>query len=202
MVVPLTFIPTGYFVDAITSKSAMRRIFRRKRDEYVAGLAPQDLKIAFSAAPSPLKSLFIAGKTVAAYVAIGSEADPFALLRTAHDAGCHTTLPYVTSKVAPMQFLRWAPGEPLETGPFGLIQPAVSNAIVKPDVVLVPLVAFDTGLARLGQGAGHYDRALSVLSDVVTVGIAWSVQKSDFVPTDPWDIPLDYMLTEKEWMTS
>jgi 5-formyltetrahydrofolate cyclo-ligase len=180
----------------------MRRIFRRKRDEYVSGLAPQDLKIAFSAAPSPLKSMFTLGKTVAAYVAIGSEADPFALLRAAHEAGCKTALPYVTSKISPMLFHDWSPGERLETGPFGLIQPPADNKVVIPDIVLVPLVAFDVRLARLGQGAGHYDRALSILSDVTTVGISWSVQKCDFIPVDPWDVPLDYILTEKEWMTS
>ena len=180
----------------------MRRIYRRKRDEFVAALSPQEAKIAFSVAPSPLKSLFTAGRTVAAYVALGSEADPFALLRAAHDAGCRTALPHVTSKASPMQFLSWSPGEPLETGPFGLIQPLASNAAVAPDIVLAPLVAFDNRLARLGQGAGHYDRALSILSGVTVVGVAWSVQKTDFVPTDPWDIPLDYILTEKEWMTS
>lgn len=180
----------------------MRRIYRRRRDEYVAGLAPQDLNIAFSMAPSPLKSLFSAGKTVSAYVAMGSEADPYALLRAARDAGCHTALPHVTSKVAPMRFLEWSPGEPLETGPFGLIQPISTNVEVTPNIVLVPLVAFDFRMARLGQGAGHYDRALSLLSGAVTVGIAWSVQQTDFIPVDPWDVPLDYVLTEKEWMTS
>jgi 5-formyltetrahydrofolate cyclo-ligase len=180
----------------------MRRIFRRKRDEFVAGLSSQDAQIAFSVAPSPLRALFTAGKTVAAYVAIGSEADPFALLRAAHDAGCKTALPHVTSKLSPMRFLSWAPGEPLETGPFDLIQPLESSPAVTPDIVLAPLVAFDRRLARLGQGAGHYDRALSIMDNVITIGIAWSVQETDLIPADPWDIPLDYILTEKEWMTS
>jgi 5-formyltetrahydrofolate cyclo-ligase len=180
----------------------MRRIFRRKRDEYVAALTPQDLKIAFSAAPSPLKIIFATGKTVAAYVGIGSEADPFALLRAAQAAGCTTVLPYVTSKVSPMQFLRWSPGDPLESGPFGLIQPLADNPVVMPEIVLVPLVAFDARLTRLGQGAGHYDRALSLMPKATTIGIAWSVQHADFIPADPWDIPLDYVLTEKEWIKS
>jgi 5-formyltetrahydrofolate cyclo-ligase len=201
MVVPLTLFDR-VIVKAITSKSAMRRIFRRKRDEFVAALSPQDLKIAFSAAPSPLKTIFAPGKTVAAYVGICSEADPFALLRAAHAAGCNTALPYVTSKVSPMQFLDWSPGEPLESGPFGLIQPLAATRATRPDIVLVPLVAFDRRLTRLGQGAGHYDRALSVIPEATTVGIAWSVQCADFIPADPWDIPLDYILTEKEWIIS
>ncbi len=177
-------------------------MYRRKRDDFVAPLAPQDLKIAFSVAPSPLKSLFAAGKTVAAYVAIGSEANPAALLHAAQEAGCVTALPYVTSAISPMQFLCWSPGDPLHPGPFGLMQPLSDCAPVKPDIVLVPLVAFDAKLNRLGQGAGHYDRALSILPSATTIGIAWSVQKADFIPADPWDIPLNYILTEKEWMTS
>ncbi len=180
----------------------MRRIYRRKRDEFSAALSPRERSIAFSVAPSPLKALLTTGLTVAAYIPIGSEADPMALLRAAHDAGCKTALPHVVSKVSPMQFLEWSPGEPLETGPFGLIQPPTTKASVLPDVVLVPLIAFDRRLARLGQGAGHYDRALSVLDAVTAVGIAWSVQEADHIPTDPWDVPLDYVLTEKEWMTS
>ena len=67
--------------------------------------------------------------------------------------------------------------------------------------MLVPLVAFDVQLMRLGQGAGHYDRALSVLGDSTAVGIAWSVQQTDNLPLDPWDMPLDAVLTERSWIS-
>jgi 5-formyltetrahydrofolate cyclo-ligase len=53
----------------------------------------------------------------------------------------------------------------------------------------------------LGQGGGHYDRALSLLGQAITVGIAWSIQEIDFLPADPWDMPLNHILTEKEWIS-
>jgi 5-formyltetrahydrofolate cyclo-ligase len=184
-----------------TDKNDLRSIIRARRNAFVEGLSEQDKSLSFSAVPSPLKSLLSSDKSVAAYVPIGSEADPMALLRYAHDAGCKTSLPHVTSKISPMRFLLWQPDEPLEQGPFQLLQPNAENSEVTPDIILVPLVAFDRTLARLGQGAGHYDRALSILGSAYTIGIAWSVQEVDLVPIDPWDIPLDAILTEKEWIT-
>mgnify|MGYP003384274656 CR=1 FL=1 len=182
-------------------KSAMRRAFKAKRDDYVAKLPNTDAAISFSALPSPLRSLFSAAKTVAAYIAIGSEANPRALLRFAHDAGCMTALPHVTGRAAPMCFRQWQMTDPLIAGPFGLQQPIADAPQVTPDVILVPLVAFDRRLNRLGQGAGHYDRALSIIDNVIAIGVAWSVQEADLVPADPWDIPLSAILTEKEWIS-
>ncbi len=163
-------------------------------------LSEAELAIAFSQAPTPLSHFFGSGKIVAGYVAVGSEADPTHLLSAAINAGCTTAMPFVTSKTAPMKFLQWTPGDVMEDGPFGLKQPASSATMVAPDVILVPLLAFDANLCRLGQGAGHYDRALSILPDAVAIGIAWSVQKTDLLPSDPWDIPLDAILTEKAWI--
>ncbi len=125
-----------------------------------------------------------------------------ALIVAAHAAGCQTALPFIANAVTPMQFLVWEPGDTLETGSFGLQQPAMSSSAVKPDVILVPMIAFDRRGARLGQGGGHYDRALSLLPDAITVGIAWSAQEIDIVPADPWDIPLNHILTEKEWISA
>ena len=182
-------------------KSAMRREFRGKRDVFVARLSTQDMGLAFSATPSLLKSLFISNKVVVAYIPIGSEANPAAFLATAHEAGCKTALPHVTSAVAPMRFLQWQPGDELVEGAFGLMQPEEGAPTLTPDIALVPLVAFDRALNRLGQGAGHYDRALSVIDNVQTIGIAWSVQEAGAIPADPWDVPLDAILTEKEWIS-
>ncbi|MBK7163422.1 MAG: 5-formyltetrahydrofolate cyclo-ligase [Sphingomonadales bacterium] len=182
-------------------KSELRRKFRAKRDSFVANLTGGEAAIAFSCLPSPLAQMCSPGKTVAGYVAIGSEADPAKLLAAAADQGCALALPYVTSKASPMRFLRWQVGDPLDKGPFGLSQPRADAPEATPDVVLVPLVAFDVQLMRLGQGAGHYDRALSVLGDSTAVGIAWSVQQTDNLPLDPWDMPLDAVLTERSWIS-
>jgi 5-formyltetrahydrofolate cyclo-ligase len=188
-------------MDSAGGKSKLRREYREKRDRYLAGLSNQDLSLAFSSVPSPLRSLFTPDKIVAAYIQMASEANPQALLKFAGEAGCQTALPHVTSIAAPMRFLLWQPGDILEDGPFGLKQPKSDAPAVSPDIILVPLVAFDRSLNRLGQGAGHYDRALSLLDNAYTIGIAWSVQEAPFLTADPWDIPLDAILTEKEWIS-
>ena len=184
-----------------TDKATMRREYRQKRDDFVGGLTEQDRAIAFSQVPTPLSVFFRAGNIVAGYVAKDSEANPAALLAAAHARGCITALPHVISRAVPMQFLRWSPGDPLVAGPFGLLQPVADAEVVSPNVVLVPLVAFDNRLMRLGQGAGHYDRALSILADATAIGVAWSIQHAPAIEAEPWDVPMDAILTEKSWMT-
>ena len=159
------------------------------------------MRLAFSRLPSPLAALCTAGKTVAGYIAVGSEADPMRLMQATEERGCNLALPHIIGKAQPMRFLRWSSGDALEPGPFGLLQPRADAVEVHPDIVLTPLVAFDDSLMRLGQGAGHYDRALSLLDRAFTVGIAWSVQQCDALPADPWDIPLNAVLTEKSWIS-
>jgi 5-formyltetrahydrofolate cyclo-ligase len=181
-------------------KSELRVQYRALRADFADGLSKSERAIAFSKPPAPLAEHFKPGSTVAAYIPVGSEADPRSLLQQAHEAGCNTALPYVTSHAAPMQFLRWSPGSALHAGPFGLQQPDSAAEPCEPEVILVPLVAFDSRLMRLGQGAGHYDRALSLLEDAFSVGIAWSVQQAPSLPADPWDIPLNAILTEKAWI--
>jgi 5-formyltetrahydrofolate cyclo-ligase len=200
MVVPLPTLEEPPTVMHDMGKTALRRQFRQKRDTYVAGISRSELAIAFSRAPTPLKALFGPNTVVAGYVPIGSEADPRSLLADAEAAGCTLALPHVTSVAAPMRFLRWSIDAPLADGPFGLKQPESDTATAVPDVVLVPLVAFDGRLTRLGQGAGHYDRALSMLPDAVAIGVAWSIQEAEELPADPWDIPLHAIITEKAWI--
>lgn len=182
-------------------KAARRREYREKRDAFVTSLSPQDRQLSFSAVPSPLAAYLTSGKVIAGYVAQGSEADPSALLIEAYSRGCTVALPRVTSRASPMRFLRWSPDIALEPGPFGLQQPPADAEPCRPDLLLVPLVAFDSALMRLGQGAGHYDRALSLLDNAIAIGLAWSIQEAPAIEADPWDIPMDAILTEKAWIT-
>jgi 5-formyltetrahydrofolate cyclo-ligase len=183
------------------SKSVLRSEYRQKRSAYFEFMSPREKSICFSSAPSPLKQLFAQAKIVASYIPIGSEANANGLLEIAASMGCKTALPYVSSRASPMQFLSWNPGDTLIEGAFQLMQPDSAAPTVVPDLLLVPLVAFDRNLNRIGQGAGHYDRALSILDGAITVGVAWSVQEAPAIPADPWDIPLHAILTEKEWIT-
>ncbi len=188
-------------MSVLDEKTVLRRHFRTRRNQFVDMLAERERSLVFSALPSPLATLCKAGKAIAGYVPVGSEADPTGLLLAAERLGCDIVLPHVVSRIAPMRFLRWRLGDPLYEGPFGLQQPSDNAAEATPDIVIVPLLAFDDGLMRLGQGAGHYDRALSLLTDAIAIGLAWSVQHADTLPADPWDIPMDAVLTEKSWIT-
>ena len=181
------------------TKAALRAALRAKRDAFVT---EHHTPLAFSVAPAPLREWIGAAQCVSGYVPIGSEADPEALLTHAAAMGCATALPYVDRHPAvPMRFLGWAPGDPLVEGPFGLSQPSIEDSTeVEPDLILVPLIGFDRRLHRLGQGAGHYDRAFARFPDARRVGVAWSAQEIELVPDDPWDVPLDAVLTEREWI--
>lgn len=186
--------------DLQPDKSQLRTRFRAERDRFVSNLSAADRLRAFSVAPSPLTQLFAPDIVISAYHPTGSEADPLRLLAQAAEAGCKTALPHVTGRAAPMQFLRWGPNDPLVPGPFGLLQPDIDAEPCRPDIVLVPLLAFTDSGIRLGQGAGHYDRALSLLDGSKAIGIAWSIQQTEILPHDPWDVPLDAILTEKAWI--
>ena len=94
----------------------------------------------------------------------------------------------------PAKAFRFLAGDPLEPGPFGMMQPAKRHPVVQPDLVLVPLIAIDSEGTRLGRGKGHYDRALIGLkkNGARLIGIGWQLQRlADTIPADEWDVPLD-----------
>lgn len=175
-------------------KQTIRREVRAARDAFVASNP-----IALSP-PPVITDRFAPGVTVAAYLPIGSEADPAPLIAAARAAGATIALPHVEARSAPMRFLEWGVDGVLVSGPFGLIQPAADAPEVAPDIFLTPLVAYDRTLHRLGQGAGFYDRAFARYPDAWRVGVAWSVQQVAAVPTDPWDVPLHALLNEHEFL--
>lgn len=139
-------------------------------------------------------------RTIAGYCPDGGEVDPLPALRAAHDRGLVTALSHVSDRESPMRFLRWSPGDPLIPGLFGLLQPDADAPEIAPDLVLAPLVGFDRAMRRLGQGAGFYDRAFARLPAARRIGLAWSMQETDALPADPWDVPLHAVVTEKEWI--
>ncbi|MBW6525285.1 5-formyltetrahydrofolate cyclo-ligase [Sphingomonas sp. RHCKR7] len=179
----------------MADKRALRAAARAARDSFVAAGAP--------ALPCPREfvALLAPGLVVASYAPLGSEADPRALETAARAAGCLLALPHVVDRATPIRFLAWEADHALAAGPFGLRQPDGARDEVVPDLVLTPLVAFDAALNRIGQGAGHYDRAFAAYPAARRIGIAWSVQQLDSITPDPWDAPLDAIVTERGWLT-
>ena len=178
----------------MTDKAALRAAIRARRDAFV-GTSPRALT-----PPPEFLALLATGLTVTSYVPVGSEADPSPLARAAVEAGCVIALPHVTTRAETMRFLRWETEATLIAGPFGLSQPAADAAALIPDIILTPLLAFDHKLDRLGQGAGYYDRAFAQFPHAHRIGVAWSAQLVDALPTDAWDVPLHALITEHGWI--
>ncbi|MET0308112.1 MAG: 5-formyltetrahydrofolate cyclo-ligase [Sphingomonas sp.] len=175
----------------ILDKPALRARLRAARDRFAVESSSA------ITAPEAFVAHLRPGMIVATYHPIGSEADPAQLAAAAAERGCRLALPYVIDRAAPIRFLAWKPGDTLVDGPFGLRQPGEDSDEVAPDVILTPLVGFDRRLNRLGQGAGHYDRAFARYEAAWRVGIAWSVQEVPAIPADIWDVPLNAVITEE-----
>ncbi len=137
-------------------------------------------------------------KNVSGYFTIKDELDCLVTLKALHAARFNLSLPKIKGSEKPLEFRKWDMRAPLTDGPFGTKEP--SGAVVRPEIILVPLLAFDETGARLGYGGGYYDRTLSALrqegSDIVAVGMAYENQKLDEVPTESYDQPLDMVVTE------
>jgi 5-formyltetrahydrofolate cyclo-ligase len=140
-----------------------------------------------------------AGAVVSGFLPYQTEIDVRPLLARLAAVGLVTALPVVTGRGEPLTFRAWRPGEPMEPGAWNIPVPRGAAAEVAPDVLLVPMLAFDSGGYRLGYGGGFYDRTLERLrrdKPVIAVGIAYAGQEVHQVPRGPHDQPLDWILTE------
>lgn len=181
------------------AKARIRTAAKASRDAHFAALFPAERCAAAIMVAERVTQHLGAPKIVAVYLPIGSECDPLPLIDRLEGLGLRLALPHVTGRRGLMRFLAWTPGEPLPAGPMGLRQPVHDAEELVPDAVIVPLLAFDATLHRLGYGAGHYDRALVQLRDARRIGLGWEVQRVDALPVDSWDIPLHAVATETHW---
>ncbi len=178
------------------ARAALRRTARAARTAFVGALAGpvrHGLQSALAAQALPhLGPPAILGT----YAAVGDELDPAAVEAAARSAGWQSAFPRVTRN-GPLEF-RAATLTQLAPGFRGIPEPPAALPIVRPDILLVPLVAADLAGNRLGQGGGHYDRTLSALrasGPVLAIGIAWDMQIVPDLPVRPWDQPLDAIAT-------
>ena len=141
------------------------------------------------------------GATISGFWPIGGEIDLVPLLRALAARGHEIALPVVIGRDRPLLFRAWRDGDEMSEGLWGIREPLESAPEVTPQVLLVPLLAFDRAGYRLGYGGGFYDRSLEGLRSrgpVTAIGAAWAGQEVPAVPHDAHDQPLDWMLTERE----
>jgi 5-formyltetrahydrofolate cyclo-ligase len=138
---------------------------------------------------------------VAGYMPIRSEIDPHPLMLRLRDQGAQLALPVIIGRDQPLVFRAWNEDAELTRGEFGILQPAAEAQEVLPDIVLVPLAAFDRAGHRIGYGGGYYDRTLAALrgqKTVLAIGVAFAMQEIDTIPASHHDVPLDIVMTESE----
>jgi 5-formyltetrahydrofolate cyclo-ligase len=178
-------------LNMMNEKAALRAVAAARREE--AAAADPDAGVRLSLRLPP-------GLIVTGYVRFRSEIDPAPLMVALADAGATLALPRTPPRGAAegLAFHRWTPGERLIRSAFGVEEPAPQTERLEPDVLLVPLLAFDRQGGRLGYGAGHYDRTLARLrarKPVRAIGLAYAAQEVPAVPMDATDQRLDGVLT-------
>ncbi|MGB5092810.1 MAG: 5-formyltetrahydrofolate cyclo-ligase [Parvibaculum sp.] len=141
------------------------------------------------------------GRSIAAYAPMGTEADPGDILSRAHELGHVCGLPRIVARGEALAFHRWQPGDVLVPGPHGTREPALTKPPIRPDVLIVPLLAFDATGHRLGYGGGYYDRTIASLRadgrPLLALGLAFCAQEVDQLETGPHDERLDGVICEK-----
>jgi 5-formyltetrahydrofolate cyclo-ligase len=157
------------------------------------------LGLLHTALPRMAEMGLVPGVVAAGYWPIATEIDIRPLLARLADRGVVLALPVIAMEGGLLAFRRWQPVDELEEGPRGTMHPLPSQPEVRPDIVFVPLLAFDARGNRLGQGGGYYDRTLAFLrrqGPVTAVGVAYAIQRRERVPAAAGDARLDWMLTE------
>ncbi|MEJ0013692.1 MAG: 5-formyltetrahydrofolate cyclo-ligase [Bauldia sp.] len=193
MIAPTTDIP---------SKATLRAEAMARRDTLTTGVR-EAASVAIAHRVAQLPEMARA-RTIAAYMPIWSEVDPRPIIAWAFEHGADVVLPAVIGGTA-MEFRRHRAGDALVAGRFGTMMPHADAEVVDPDVVVSPMVAFDRHGTRLGHGRGFYDRAIALLhakgARPLLVGVAFAAQEVAAIPTEPHDVRMDIIVTERETLT-
>lgn len=180
-----------------------KKSLRRQLRAYRRSLSPlQQRRAALRLRKKFLQvSALQSARRLAFYIASDGEIDPSFLLQRLVRMGKQIYLPRLNASATAMQFVRFHPGTPLQRSRLGVLQPsfrAHTIALNKLDVVALPLVGFDGLGNRLGMGGGFYDRALKARGRrPLLVGLAHHGQQLASLPVEPWDVPLDWIATDR-----
>jgi len=173
--------------DALTRRNALPADQRAEAAEAIA------------ARPFPVSVAL--GLVVSGFMPLKSEINPLPLMRKLSDRGASLALPVIDARGKPLIMRAFAFGDALNSGQWGIREPKPSAVQVVPDIMLVPLLAFDRDGKRIGYGAGYYDMTIAkfrAIKPVLTVGIAFAAQEIADVPVTERDARLDLVLTERE----
>ena len=156
------------------------------------------LRIDFEDITGILKKNKIIFKLVGGYYPYNHEVDVIKILERFEKKKYQISLPKIKKNFR-MDFFHWSKNEPLMINKYGIPEP-ISDKVIYPDILLVPVLAFDNRLYRIGYGGGYYDRYIKKIrqkKNITTIGLAYSFQKVKEVPINNYDIRLDFVITNK-----
>ena len=184
--------------DAREAKASLRQAVLARRDAM-----PEDARIEASLAVADRCAELLPitpGMVVSGFLPIRSEIDIRPLMMLLADRGARLCVPAIVD--GRLQFRHLVRGAPLEPQGFGTYAPGAEAAVLDPELMLVPLAAFDRRGGRIGYGRGYYDSAIAALTDKgappILAGVAFAVQEAETVPMEPHDIRLPMIVTERE----
>jgi 5-formyltetrahydrofolate cyclo-ligase len=192
---PFLMIQPAEITDA---KTILRREALARRDALPAS---ERAAAAETVAARAFPVAIAQGAVVSGYSPMKSEFNPVPLMRKLADAGAQLALPVVAGRGKPLAMRGWNFGEQLASGVWGIREPKADAPEVFPDILLVPLAAFDRAGHRIGYGAGYYDMTIArlrAMKPVTAIGVAFAAQEINQVPTTEFDARLDLVLTERE----
>jgi 5-formyltetrahydrofolate cyclo-ligase len=182
----------------LNQKTELRAAAQARRDALPAD-ARQQAADAIASRTFPLA--IVPGVIVSGFMPLKSEINPLPLMQKLHEASARLALPAIAGRGKPLIMRAWAWGEGLDRGQWGIREPKPQAAELEPDILLVPLLAFDRAGHRLGYGAGYYDITigrLRAIKPVTAIGLAFAAQEVAKVPATERDARLDLVLTERE----
>jgi len=184
--------------DITRTKAALRTAALARRD----ALPAEERQAAAEAIAARAFPVAVApGMIVSGFFPMKSEINPMPLMRKLAEAGAQLALPAIAGRGHPLMMRAWGFGAPLKSGQWGIREPTADAAQVAPDILIVPLAAFDRSGHRIGYGAGYYDmtiRGLRARKPITAIGIAFAAQEIPRVPATERDERLDLVLTERE----
>lgn len=185
--------------EAVAAKAQLRARMRALRRELPADVAASASRDAAERVLGLLAPSGLARREVALFLSLPQEIDTGPLRLLLQSAGAALSLPRMVGRDAALRFHRWSPGDPLRRAALGVEEPLPERPEVSPEVIVVPLLAFDRRGHRLGYGGGYYDRTLGDLrrrARVLAIGLAFALQEVERVPTTERDERLDSIVTE------
>lgn len=178
------------------AKSALRKTVLARRAA-IASEAAEAAALAVAVRMMALLARWPVG-AISAFRAFGDEIGTAPLLLGLDAARYRIGLPIVIGKAKPLVFRAWRPGDSMVAGPHGIEQPLDTAPEVEPDILIVPMAAFDAAGYRIGYGGGFYDRSLAALrakKPILAIGLAYDEQEVEAVPRGPYDARLDHLVT-------